>query len=180
MPKIDPRDWDRLFRPNTPRRGGPLRVLANLLIVGAAFLLLGGGAAFAFQFGLQQVQVSATATSQAVATQNAIVLATRTARALETSLPASTAEVATPAPTLPLGNIVTSGNLRSEPLVVPETVVGQICIGDTVDVLEEQIVGGSIWYRVRVTQTGPDCDPSRVPVSTEGWVSTLLVDIASP
>ena len=63
-PKISPNDWDRLFRPGAPRRGGPARALANLLMVGAVIGLLGGGAFFALRFGLQRAQESMARTAE--------------------------------------------------------------------------------------------------------------------
>ena len=41
--KIRPDDWDRLFAPNAPRRGGPLRALLTILITVIVIALLGAG-----------------------------------------------------------------------------------------------------------------------------------------
>jgi hypothetical protein len=185
-PRVDPRDWDKLFRPGAPRRGGPLRALANVLIVGAVVVLLGGGAFFGLRFGLDRVRASNAATAQAVATSNAVVIATRTARALEATATASVALVATPtvAAAVPIGrgSVVAGGNLRSQPVVAPETVIGQICAGDQVDFLEQSTsADGSLWFRIRVTQVVADCTPQRVTLGSLGWASsTLLSPPATP
>lgn len=185
-PTISPNDWDRLFRPNAPRRGGPLRALANLLLVGAAVGLLGGGAFFALRFGLDYAQESAARTAEAAATSNAQVSATRTARALgETATAAAAAAIpATPTPEpapelIGRSSVVAGGNLRSEPVIAPETVLGQICAGDQVDVLEQRAAGDATWYRVRLAQEGPSCSAQRVTLGSIGWAnSTLLGPIA--
>ncbi|MBC8077696.1 MAG: hypothetical protein H7Y32_16590, partial [Chloroflexales bacterium] len=79
--KLRPGDWDYYFGPKTPRRGGPLRALSNLLIFGVVLTLLGVGGVFALRsYGEQQARVQQTAV--AVATGNVIELQVRTARAL--------------------------------------------------------------------------------------------------
>lgn len=185
-PRIDPRDWDRLFRPGAPRRGGPLRALANVLIVGAVVGLVGGGAFFGLRFGLDRVREGNAATAQAVATNNARVIATRTARALEAS--ATVVAVAAATPTAPAevvvigrGSVVAGGNLRSQPVVAPETVLGQICAGDQIDFLEQSTAAdGSTWYRIRVTQAAGNCTPQRVTIGSLGWASSTLLSPPGP
>jgi pimeloyl-ACP methyl ester carboxylesterase len=68
------------------------------------------------------------------------------------------------------------GNLRSAPQLGDGTVLGQVCPGDRVVVLEEQQSGGVLWKRVRVETTSIDCHPQRVPVGTEGWLSDVLLN----
>jgi micrococcal nuclease len=63
------------------------------------------------------------------------------------------------------------GNLRSAPRVAPDTVIGQVCPGDQVAVLDDQ----AGWYRLRVVKTMADCVPQRVGAGTEGWMSSSLV-----
>lgn len=186
-PRVDPRDWDRLFRPGAPRRGGLLRALANVLLIGAAVGLLGGGAFFGLRFGLDRVRASNAATAQAAATSNAAVIATRTARALGATATAGVATAATPTAAVapaPIGrgSVVASGNLRSQPLLGDETIIGQICAGDQVDFLEQSTAAdGSLWFRVRVTQVVADCTPQRVSLGSLGWASsTLLSSPATP
>ncbi len=187
-PKVDPRDWDRLFRPNAPRRGGPLRALANLLLIGVAVGLLGGGAFFGLRFGLDRVRASNAATAQAVGTSNAAIVTTRTARALEATATAGAVVVAA-TPTVPAavepigrGSVIAGGNLRNQPVVTPETVIGQICAGDQIDFLEQSTAAdGSLWYRIRITQVAADCTPQRVTLGSLGWASsTLLSPPATP
>jgi hypothetical protein len=185
LPPIpSPNDWDRLFRPNAPRRGGPLRALANLLLVGAAVALLGGGTFFALRFGFERARQSAAQTAAASQTSYAARVATVTARALGTPTAGAAASAATPtaAPLAVIGrsSVVNSGNLRSQPVVAPETVVGQICAGDQLDVLEQTDAGGGTWYRVRVTQAGASCTPQRVTVGSIGWASGSLLAPVTP
>jgi hypothetical protein len=69
--------------------------------------------------------------------------------------------------------IINGGNLRRDPKVTSSNVIGQVCPGDQVALLEQPAVQG--WTAVRVAVTGPDCDPKRVAAGTEGWVSTTLL-----
>lgn len=186
-PKADPRDWDRLFRPNAPRRGGPLKALANLLIIGAGIGLLIGGAFFVVRFSAERARASSIATVQAVETSNAIAIVAQTARAREGTATAAAVMAATPdAPTelsiIGQGSVIAGGNLRSQPVVSPETVIGQICPGDGVDVLEQSTgEDGSRWYRIRITQVADDCTDQHVTLGSLGWASsTLLSPPASP
>lgn len=187
-PKVDPRDWDRHFRPGAPRRGGPLRALANVLLIGIAVALVGGGAFFGLRFGLDRIRASNAATAVAIETSNAVVLAARTARALDATATAG-ALAAAPTPTaapeaapIGRGSVLAGGNLRSQPVVSPETVIGQICAGDQVDFLEQSTAAdGSLWYRVRITEVAGACTPQRVTLGSLGWASsTLLSPPASP
>lgn len=181
-PRASPRDWDRYFRPNAPRRGGPLRALANLLIVGAALALLFGGGFAALRFRLEYAQRRAAATASVIETSNAAVLATRTARALNESsaTPTEIPLAPTPAP-IGRGSVLTGGNLRSEPRVAPETVIGQVCPGDEIEFLEVQtLVDGSRWYRIRVVASGGECSPQRVAVGALGWASATLLSEPAP
>ena len=184
-PKPHPNDWNRLFRPGAPRRGGPLRALANLLLIGAAVGLLVGGTFFALRFGLERAQVGAALTAEQIGTTNAQVLATRTARALAGTATAAAVGVATPtvapAPLIGRGSVLAGGNLRSEPVVAPETVIGQICAGDQVDFVEQRnAADGTLWFRIRITQTTTDCTAQRVTIGSLGWASSTLLSPVSP
>jgi hypothetical protein len=77
----------------------------------------------------------------------------------------------------PVGAVNNGGNLRSEPRIAPDTVLGQVCPGDTLEVLEQQQSGGILWYRIRISQTAEDCHPERVDVGTAGWLSSILVTL---
>lgn len=187
-PRADPRDWDRLFRPGAPKRGGPLRALSTLLIVGAAIGLLVGGAFFALRFGVERTRTSnattataaITATARAEATATAAVARTATAAAALAAV-TSTSEP-TPAPAIiGRGSVIGGGNLRREPVVAPETVIGQICPGDQVDFLEERTLGdGARWFRITITQVTADCTPERVSLGSQGWASGLLLSEPGP
>jgi hypothetical protein len=164
-----------------------MQALANILIVGTVVVLLGGGAYFGLRFGLDRVREGNAATAQAVATSNAKVIASRTARALEGTAVAATTVAATPASPAPLasigtGSVVAGGNLRSEPVVSPETVIGQICPGDQIDFLEQRSgADGSLWYHIRVTEVVGACTPQHVTMGSLGWASsTLLSPLATP
>lgn len=182
--KVDPRDWDKLFRTGAPRRGGPLRVLANVLIFGTVFGLLAAGAFFGLRFGSSQIQQSTLATQSAIETQNAVVLATRTTRALETATALAVAAAATPTvgaeAVIGTGAVIAGGNLRSAPVLGPETVIGQICPGDRVVFLEQRDVEASPWYRIRVVETGASCDVLHVTVGSSGWASGSLLTPPAP
>jgi hypothetical protein len=70
-----------------------------------------------------------------------------------------------------VATVTSGGNFRSEARVAPDTVLGQVCVDDQVEILEEQ----SGWYRVRVFATAGDCVPQRVGAGTEGWISGTLL-----
>jgi hypothetical protein len=183
-PKNNPNDWDRLFRSNAPRRGGPLRALANLLFVGVVVLLLGGALFFGLRFGLDQARRSAAATAVQVETSNAMVIATRTARAItETALTAPPTTTPTAAAPQVIGSagVLTVGNLRSQPVVAADTVLGQICPGDRLEVFEEAPgAEGATWYRARVAEVGDSCSAQRVSLGTVGWASSTLLSPLEP
>jgi hypothetical protein len=180
-----PNDWDYYFGPHAPRRGGPLRALANLLIFGLVLGLLGASGAFAWnQYGTLQVARSQTAVAQE--TVNVAIIASRTARTLSTREAATaavvagqtaTAGVAPPTPAaLGLGSIAPpGGNLRREPRIAPETVIGLVWPGDEVALLEQQSTASGVWYRIRITKIGPNRAGEGVPVGTEGWASGTLL-----
>ncbi len=186
--RVDAKDWNRHFRKGARRRGGPLQALANVLIIGIVLVLLVGGAVFAVQYSAAQNR-AAQATQQAQATTTAgVIFATRTARveaplATETALAevaAATATAISAQPTIGTGSVIAAGNLRSEPRIAPETVMGQICIGDEVMFLEEQLVSEDLWYRIQITGIAVDCTPERVAIDTIGWASSTLLSAPSP
>lgn len=181
-PRIDPRDWDRYFRPGAARRGGPLRALANLLLVGAAIGLLGGGGFFALRFGLDRAQAGAVATARAIETSNAAFVATSTARTLASAATSTAVDTTPTAPTvLGRGQVLSGGNLRSEPRVAAETVIGQICAGDQIEFLEQRTAAdGSLWYRIRVIEVATNCSPQRVSLGSRGWASATLLSEPAP
>jgi hypothetical protein len=78
-------------------------------------------------------------------------------------------------PMPPAGQVIKGGNLRSEPRVVPATIIGHICIHDSVAFVAQQTVGKALWYRIRVTERKADCTAKQVAIGTEGWVSSILL-----
>ncbi len=67
--------------------------------------------------------------------------------------------------------VANGGNLRSERVLAPETVLAQVCPDDTVLLLEE----ADGWARIRVIGVAPDCVPQRAALNTEGWLSMSLL-----
>lgn len=188
--RINPQDWDRLFRPDAPRRGGPLNALVNVLIVGTFIALIGIGGTFLLRYNAERTRML-TATQIAVATTQAGAHTTRTAQAAATqtveagAVTAATGTAAADATAvreaaLGVGSVVVAGNLRSAPRIAPDTVLGQVCIGDQVVFREEQNIGADRWYRIRVTSLAEDCDPQRVPVGSEGWANSTLLSEPNP
>jgi hypothetical protein len=187
--KADPRDWDRLFRPNAPRRGGPLRALANTLILCTVLAILGvGGVLAARQIDVARQAAAETAVVQATFVAETLLgyTATTVSRTAEAAV-AATAQAAAVTPTTVVETILgrsvvlNGGNLRNEPVVLPETVIGQICADDQVEILEERTVAdGTLWYRVRVTAAPIACTPQRVSLGSSGWASSTLLAPPTP
>jgi hypothetical protein len=191
--KADPRDWDRLFRPNAPRRGGPLRVFANVMMLLVVISILGVGGVFASrQISVAQQAAAVTAEARATqasaaataasATAAAVALAnTATTEALRTPTEVAPDATSAPVPSLGRSVVINGGNLRSEPVVVPETVIGQICANDEVEVLEDRTVeGGARWYLIRVTNAPVNCTAQRVSIGSSGWASSTLLAPVTP
>lgn len=72
-------------------------------------------------------------------------------------------------------NVTKGGYIRTQPLIADETVQGELCMGDTVQILEDQVADDILWYRIRVESVVVDCVPNHVAAGTEGWVSDLLL-----
>ncbi len=182
--KIDPNDWDRLYAPNAPRRNGPIGVFISLALIGVVIALIMFGAQYFLalresQIAAQVVRAtSAAATSFPLQTSEAIAAAaTEQAKAVT-----ATARAATPArsPILGIGAVNRGGNLRSEPRVVADTVLGLIWPGDQIEFLEQRDVDGQLWYRIRVTRLAPARDGNGVAIGTEGWASATLLSPVAP
>lgn len=181
-------DWDRLFAPNAPKRGGPLRALVNLIIIALALGALVWGGSWLIGERQQQVErLAATATAYAgtvVPQLTSVAAVTQTVEAQGTAtriaLRTATAQTAlnptgTPEPGIGSGEVVRGGNLRREPRVAPETVVGLIYPGDRITFLERRVVGDQVWFRIRVDQIASDRAGEGVPAGTEGWASAILL-----
>lgn len=192
--KIRLDDWDRLFAPNAPRRGGPLRALGNVLV---AFVLVGlimTGASFV-QGQREQQQAAAAATAEAFATNvapgltatagptaTAAVQLTATRFSIQTAqaLGPQAATPAIPQASLGLGIVTSGGNLRSEPRIADETVVGLIWPGDEVAFVEQRQVGGQLWFRIQVIQAAAERGGEGVPPGADGWASATLLSLPTP
>ncbi|HWQ12698.1 MAG TPA: SH3 domain-containing protein [Roseiflexaceae bacterium] len=195
--KIRPDDWDRLFAPNAPRRGGPLRALGNLLLLVVLLGLIAGGATFVLRYREQQVASAAATTiafqtnvapgltASAAPTATAAVQLTATRFTIQTATAAAAlgtvvATPATPVAGLGVGVVTAGGNLRSEPRIAGETVVGLIWPGDQVAFIERREVDGQAWFHIQVLRPAPDRGGEGVPAGTEGWASATLLSPPTP
>lgn len=179
-PKVDPRDWERLFS-GRRRRRGPLHTLVTALVGGLLIL----GLINAAPFVLRQIEISretARPTQIALQTREARATAQRTATQQSTLTPTPIpSPTATPPPIIGRARVINGGNIRSEPRIAAETVIGQVCVGDQVELLAEKtLAGNNRWYRLRVVATADDCVPQRVRAGTEGWVSATLLSRPEP
>ena len=165
--KIRPDDWDRLFAPNAPRRGGPLRVLVNVIVTLVILATLSGGAVFAINYRQQQFRVAA-ATATVVAatvyparTATAIVEAqTATARVAQRTATAI-AKQATPTPSALTATVFNGGNVREAP--VSGRPIDQVNASETVQLLAKNADGS--WYQIKTAR------------NVTGWVSQTLLTI---
>ena len=182
--KIRPGDWDRLFAPNAPRRGGPLRALINVIVTFVIIALIGAGSVYAVNYRNQQI-ASQNATAEVV---RPTLIAEATARAVaatatvEARVAARTATALakqpTPAPSLGAGLVTSGGNLRREP---PRgDVIGLLWAGDEVMFLQEQQVGGQVWFRIRLVKPAANRGGDGVAPGTEGWASATLLTQPTP
>jgi hypothetical protein len=166
--KINPKDWDNLFTPNAPRRGGPLRALLNILATLILLALLGGVAVFLLNVREERTaQAIATATSFAATN---IPLRTTTAQAeLDTAATAMTARTAsaaaTPTPAPLTASVTNGGNVRESP--VSGQPLDQVQAGETVQLLEKN--QGASWFKITYNRNGQ---------AITGWVSRTLLTIA--
>jgi len=200
-PKADPRDWDRHFRPGAPRRSGPLRALANIILMCVALGILGGATVVAWNYR-ERARESAAANASMVETSNAAEIISRTARSLTATAAWATSaaavptrgtptsgtptsgtptRTASPEPMIGRSSVTNGGNLRREPVVSAATVMGQVCVGDKATVLEERkLASGARWYRIRITDAPSACVPDRVAVGSVGWLSASLLTKPTP
>lgn len=167
--KMRPDDWDRLFAPNTRRRGGPLRALINILIAVLAVALLGVGATFAVGLRQQRVeQAYATATAYAP-TEAAIRAATAQVKqnATATIAAALAATASAKAPTnLPEGaltaRVSNGGNVRQAP--VDGQPLDQVRADEIVRLISKN--SNSTWFKVSYGRDGK---------TITGWISRTLL-----
>jgi len=182
--KIHPGDWDRLFAPNAPRRGGPLRALVNVLITIIMITLLGVGGVFAINYRNNQI-ASQIATATAIAptialiqTQRAAEITNATATRVASRTATAIAKQPTPEPLIGAGVVTSGGNLRRE--APAGAVIGLLWAGDEVNFLQEQQVGGQTWFRIRLIKPAPNRGGDGVAAGTVGWASGSLLSQPTP
>lgn len=169
--KTRPDDWDQLFAPRAPRRGGPLRALANILIAILILALVGAGSVFAINLREQRyAQAVATATSAAAtafplrtATAQAQLSATQTIAAALTSTAVAKQPTATPQGLL-TARVFNGGNVRAAPISGQR--LDQVSAGEIVQVIEKN--RGGTWFKVTYGRDGQ---------TITGWVSKTLLTI---
>lgn len=84
-----------------------------------------------------------------------------------------------PPPAPPTGEATVTANLRSEPRIALDTVIGKLCAGDQLAYRSVQQVADETWYRVRVTAVGAACSAAQADVGAEGWVAASVVSAPS-
>ena len=154
-------DWELFFGPHAPRRKGPIAMFVTMTLVLCFVALLGVGTTFGAR--RYEQYTAAQALTATPLWKEYYIQQTATAQA-------KTAP--TPAPTGPAATVNAVGNLRTEPRIAPQTVMGQLAAGDRVAVLEQQAVADATWYRVRVETTGGAIKPA-----TEGWINGSLLTL---
>ncbi|WP_029214884.1 SH3 domain-containing protein [Kallotenue papyrolyticum] len=162
--KAHPTDWERLFGPRAGRRYGPVALFVILTLTLALLALLVFGA----RVGAQRYRDYQAALALTATPLWAQYYAQQTATAQAAAPQPATA----PTPTaLPAGRVLGTANLRSEPRVAPETVLGVLNLDDQVAILERQELAGQVWYRVQVTRTS-----GALAVGSEGWINGALLE----
>lgn len=160
-PKAHSSDWDRLFNPSAPRRRGPIAlfIVVTLSLVFVGVVVAGSG------FGVRRYDAYVADLKLTSTPLWGKYYAEQTA----TAQARQAAVVATPT-TGPTRQVIVGGNIRSEPRIAPETVVGQVVAGDAVALLEQRDVDGQTWHRVRLLSTA-----GSMATNAEGWVSGTLL-----
>jgi Bacterial SH3 domain len=169
--KIRPDDWDRLFAPNAPRRGGPLRALVTILITVAVIALLGAGTVYALNIRQERfAQAVATATAYAptdaaIRTATAVVYQQATATLITALTATARAKLATPTPAGGLAaTVANGGNVREAP--INGRPLDQVNAGETVRLLAKTKDGS--WIKITYARNG---------ATITGWVSRTLLTI---
>ncbi|MEO7911073.1 MAG: SH3 domain-containing protein [Roseiflexaceae bacterium] len=169
--KIRPDDWDRLFAPSAPRRGGPLRALITILVTVIVIALLGVGTTYALNIRQERfAQAAATATAYAptaaaVGTATALVEQQATAALVSALTATAQAKQTTPTPTGGLAaTIANGGNVRETP--ISGRPLDQVNAGETVRLLAKTADGK--WFKVTY---------ARNQATITGWISRTLLTI---
>ena len=85
--------------------------------------------------------------------------------------------IATPvaAASTPIGQVLMTSYLRTDPRVADETRQAILCPNDAVEYTAQRTVEELVWYRVRLVQPSTDCNPSYAPAGAEGWASSNVL-----
>lgn len=174
--KNRPEDWN-LFSPKAPRRGGPFTALGQILLILLVFSLLGAGGVYVTRYREQQTaSVNATVTAMAP-TREALINATAEIRTGQTAtLEAATAQIVAEA--IGTGTVTGNGELFGDP--VNREVVGQVVPGDQILFLEERLVGGASWFRIRITEASAERGDGTAANGAEGWVESIILSEPTP
>lgn len=176
--KIRNDDWERLFGPHAPRRGGPLRVLANVLLAVVIIAALGAGTVFLLRYRDQQQVIARANATALAATMQPLATATTLAQT-QTAAAVIAAQTAAAQPTavggLGVSLISQGGNLRREPAIADDNIIGLLWAGDEVALLEQRDIGGQVWYRVQVLTPAANRAGEGAAAGVEGWASALLL-----
>ncbi len=169
--KIRPDDWDRLFAPNAPRRGGPLRALITILVTVVVIVLLGAGAVYGLNYRQERfAQAAATATAfaptaAAIRTATAVVYEQATATLVTALTATAQAKLAIPTPAGGLAaTVANGGNVREAP--INGRPLAQVNAGETVQLLAKTKDGS--WLKISFARSG---------TTITGWVSRTLLTI---
>jgi hypothetical protein len=169
--KIRPDDWDRLFAPNAPRRGGPLRALITILVTVAVIALLGVGTVYGLNYRQERfAQAAGTATAiaptvAAIRTATALVEQQATATLVTALTATAQAKLATPTPQPGLAaTVANGGNVREAP--VNGRPLDQVNAGETIQLLAK--TADANWFKVTYARNG---------ATITGWVSRTLLTI---
>lgn len=174
-PKIQASDWDRLFAPNAPRRGGPLQVLIYTTII---LVFLGAiGAMFAYGLRYRNEQIAQNIAAATAIAPTIVARQTQTAEAEAAFLAERTATALaltpTAEPSIGIGEVTQNGNLRNS---APNgDVIGLLIAGDKITFYQELLVGGDSWFRIRITEGAADRPDNAAAIGSEGWVSAILL-----
>lgn len=172
--KIRNSDWEELFGPRAPKRGGPLNVLVNLIVTIVVLCLLGVGWSYLMRFRDERQQQAAEQAKVAWATANAQATASAIALTAEAQAAALTAEAQpTPEPNIGTGTVTSGGNLRRDPTVSEANVIGLIWPGDQVLFLEKN--EDATWYHIRIVAPAAERGGTGVAVGVDGWASASLL-----
>lgn len=160
--KAHPSDWDRVMSPQARPRRGPVALLIIMALTIGFLVFISWSAGHGLRrYQQYQVALALTATplwAEYYAQQTATAQTGSAATALPAPLPDT------------IGSVIGTANLRSEPRVAPETILGVLEAGDRVAVLETHTVEDQVWHRISLRETSGAVAPG-----TEGWINGALL-----